>query len=71
MDKVQFVDALGQLLSKTNFGVKGARYERRQYDEIAVIEFYELPDYPVYITGDSNAMIISDVLRGLEAYIGY
>lgn len=71
MDKAQFVEALGILLSKTNFGVKSARYERYTYDEMAVIEFNERPEYIVNITGDSNAMIISDVLRGLEAYIGY
>lgn len=71
MDKKQFVDALGLLLSHTSFGVKGARYERYRYDEMAVIEFYERPDYPVCINGDSNAMIMSDVLKSLEAYIGY
>lgn len=71
MDKAQFVDALGVLLSHTSFGIKGARYERYRYDEMAVIEFYEREDYPVNITGDSNAMIIADVLRNLEAYIGY
>lgn len=71
MGKAQFVEALGLLLTNTCFGVKGARYERQPYDELAVIEFHERPDYIVNITGDSNAMIISDVLRSLEAYIGY
>lgn len=71
MDKAQFIEALGLLLTNTSFGVKGAKYERYQYDEMAVIEFHERPDYVVNITGDSNAMIISDVMRSLEAYIGY
>ena len=71
MDKAQFIEALGRLLSQTSFGIKGARYERYRYDEMAVIEFYEREDYPVCINGDSNAMIISDVIRSLEAYIGY
>lgn len=71
MGKAQFVEALGLLLSNTSFGVKGARYERHTYNEMAVIEFNERPDYIVNITGDSNAMIMSDVLRSLEAYIGY
>lgn len=71
MDKAQFVEALGLLLTNTSFGVKAIRYERHPYDELAVIEFHERPDYLVNITGDSNAMIMSDVLRGLEAYIGY
>ena len=72
MDKAQFVEALGLLLTNTCFGVKAARYEDRgPYDEFAVIEFNERPDFRVNITGDSNAMIMSDVLRSLEAYIGY
>ena len=71
MGKAQFVEALGLLLTNTCFGVKGARYEVDKYHEMAVIEFHERPDYIVNITRDSNAMIMSDVLRSLEAYIGY
>ena len=71
MDKAQFVDALGLLLANTSFGVKGARYERTYYDEFVVVEFYDREDHHIDITGDSNAMIMSDVLSNLEAYIGY
>lgn len=71
MDKAQFVDALGLLLANTSFGIIGARYERTYYDEFAVIEFCDRPDHHIDITGDSNMMIMSDVIHNLEAYIGY
>lgn len=71
MDKAQFVEALGLLLADTNFGIKAIRYEFDKYHEMAIVEFHERPDYIVNITGDSKAMIISDVMRSLEAYIGY
>lgn len=71
MDKAQFVNALGQLLSQTDFGIKGARYEYGGYDETAIVEFWNGQEHVVHIGGESNAMIISDVLRSLEAHIGY
>ena len=71
MDKAQFVDVMGLLLANTSFGVKACRYERTYYDEFVVVEFYDREDHHIDITGDSNAMIMSDVLRNLEAYIGY
>lgn len=71
MDKPQFVEALGLLLSQTSFGIKGIRYEFDKYHEMAIVEFHERPDYIVNITSDSHMMIVSDVIRSLEAYIGY
>lgn len=71
MDKVQFVNALGKLLAQTDFGIKGARYEYGGYDETAIVELWNGQELVVPVAGDSNAMIISDVLRKLEAHIGY
>lgn len=71
MDKPQFVDGLGRILAHTSFGISGARYEKNVWNEAAVIEFYERPPLIVNITGDSNAMIIMDVMRALETHIGF
>ena len=71
MNKEQFVEALGLLLTNTSFGIERIRYEFDKYHEMAIIEFHEMPDYIVNITGDSYMMIVSDVIRSLEAYIGY
>lgn len=71
MNKEQFVEALGLLLTNTSFGIKRIRYDYDIYHEMAIIEFHDMPDYIVNITGDSNAAIISDVMKSLEAYIGY
>lgn len=71
MNKEQFVEALGLLLANAGIGVKGARYDFDKYHEMAIIEFYERPDYLVNITGCSNTSIISEVIRSIGAYIGY
>ena len=71
MNKEQFVEALGLLLSNAGIGVKGARYEFDKYHEMAIVEFHQRPDYLVNITGCSNAMIMSEVTKSIGAYIGY
>jgi len=71
MNKEQFVEALGLLLSNAGIGVKGAKYEFDKYHEMAIIEFHERPEYIVNITGCSNVMIMSEVTRSIGAYIGY
>ena len=71
MDKAQFVELLGRILTNTHWDISGAKYERGQWDEHAVIEFNGIEPLRVNITGDSNAMIILDVLRELERSIGF
>ena len=71
MDKSEFVECLGNILVNTHWGITGAHYEKGIWDETAVVEFQRREALHVNITGDSNAMIILDVLRALEAHIGF
>ena len=70
MDKQQFVECLGQILTHTCWGVTGAHYEKGIWDETAVVEFKNREALHINITGDSNAQIILDVLRALVSHIG-
>lgn len=71
MDKAQFVDLLGRILTHTSWGITGARYKKEQWCEFAYIEFNHREPLPVNITSDSNAMIILDVMHALEEQIGF
>ena len=70
MDKQQFVECLGQILTHTCWGVTGAHYEKEIWEESAVVEFQHREPLHINITGDSNAAIILDVLKALESHIG-
>lgn len=70
MDKHQFVECLGQILTHTSWGITGAHYEKRIWDETAAVEFRHREPLYINITGDSNAQIILDVMRALESHIG-
>ena len=71
MDKAQFVELLGKILTHTSWGITGAKYEKDNWVEIASIEFGYREPLRVNITSDSNAMIILDVLHALEDQIGF
>lgn len=70
MDKQQFVECLGQILTHTSWGITGAHYEKSVYEETAVVEFKHRGGLYVNITGDSNAAIILDVMKALMQHIG-
>jgi hypothetical protein len=71
MSKIDFVDNFGRCLAATSFGIKGAYYENRGYEEVAIVEFINRDPLEVNITCDSNMAIISDVTRAIEEKIGY
>lgn len=71
MDKAQFVELLGRILTHTSWNITGANYEKDQWLETANIEFGHREPLKVNITSDSNAMIILDVMRALEEEIGF
>jgi hypothetical protein len=71
MDKAQFVELLGRILTHTSWGITGAKYEKDGWIEVASIEFGYRDPLRVNITSDSNAMIILDVMRALEEQIGF
>ena len=71
MDKAQFVELLGRILTHTSWDITGAKYEKEQWLETANIEFNHREPLKVNITSDSNAMIILDVMRALEEEIGF
>ena len=71
MDKEQFVELLGRILTHTCWDISGARYVKEQWSEYAVVEFNGMDPLHVNITGDSNAMIILDVMHELEDSIGF
>lgn len=71
MDKAQFIDLLGRILTHTSWNITGATYEKEQWLETANIEFKHRDPLKVNITSDSNAMIILDVMHALEEEIGF
>ena len=71
MDKAQFVELLGRILTHTCWDISGAKYVKEQWSELAIIEFNGIDPLAVNITGDSNAMIILDVMHELERAIGF
>lgn len=71
MDKAQFVELLGRILTHTCWDISGAKYVKEQWSEYAVVEFNGIDPMAINITGDSNAMIILDVIKELERSIGF
>lgn len=71
MDKAQFVELLGRILTHTCWDISGAKYVKEQWSEYAVVEFNGIDPMAINITGDSNAMIILDVIKELERTIGF